>query len=249
MTSRAHGPPDRSPELVKQLRLDVLQALQDQPDGTGSLDQIGRACLELLPVAGASIAVMTSGTQQREVLYASDDTVDALEGLQFTLGEGPCYEAFHTGAPVLVPDLAVDVATSWPVFAHEAAMHAGSQDVAAVFAFPLRTGAVSIGALDLYRTEPGWLSYDQIATALQLVDLAAMALLSIRFGDTAEELAELPHTRVEVHQATGMLISAWQISAEEALARLRAAAYATGRLINDIAADLVNRRLTPTDLE
>lgn len=242
--------PGRAPEPVQSLRLEVLQALHDQPGETVPLEQVGRACLDLLPVTGASIAVMTADTQNREVLYASDEAIAAVEELQFSLGEGPCYQAFHTGSPVLVPDLAAEAATSWPVFAHETTTHPGSRDVAAVFAFPLRSGAVSIGALDLYRTEPGWLTDEQVSTALQLVDLAGVTLLGIHLGgESADELSGLPHGRAEVHQATGMLIAAWQISPTEALARLRAAAYATGRFVNDVALDLVNRHIAPTDLE
>lgn len=241
--------PDSSADLVRELRVEVLQTLQDRPGGTVPLEQVGQACLDLLPVDGASIAVMTPDTQHREVLYASDEAIAAVEALQFSLGEGPCYEAFHTGAPVLVPDLAADAATSWPVFAHETVAHADSRAVAAVFAFPLRTGAASIGALDLYRTQTGWLSDEQVSTALELVDLASLAVLGIQFGDAAEDLSELSHARAEVHQATGMLIAAWQISATEALARLRAAAYTTGRFVDDVAADLVHRRRNPADLE
>lgn len=241
--------PGGSAELVQQLWTEVQQALHDQPGDTTPLDRVGQACLTLLPVAGVSIAVMAGDTQHREVLYASDEAIAAVEELQFSLGEGPCYEAFHTGEPVLVADLAADVATAWPVFAHEAGTHADSRQVAAVFAFPLRTGAISIGALDLYRTEPGWLSQDQIATALQLVDLASLTLLGVHPGNPDEELSGLPPARAEVHQATGMLIAAWQISAAEALALLRAAAYTAGRFVDDLAADLVQRRLTPTDLQ
>lgn len=242
--------PERPPETVKRVRRQVIQALHDEPGETVPLEQVGRACLDLLPVTGASIAVMTGDTQHRELLYASDEAIAAVEELQFSLGEGPCYQAFRTGSPVLVPDLAADAATSWPVFAHEAAAHSGSQDVAAVFAFPLHSGAVSIGALDLYRAEPGWLADEHISIALQLVDLTSVTLLGMHLGGgSADELSGLPHGRAEVHQATGMLIAAWQVSPTEALARLRAAAYATGRFVNELAIDLVNRRITPTDLE
>jgi hypothetical protein len=46
-----------------------------------------------------------------------------------------------------------------------------------------------------------------------------------------------------VHQATGMITIQLGISLAEALLRLRAHAYASGRAVSAIAADVVDRRL------
>jgi AmiR/NasT family two-component response regulator len=61
-------------------------------------------------------------------------------------------------------------------------------------------------------------------------------------------LEGLPSDRAEVHQATGMLIACHRIPANQALARLRAQAYATGRLVDDLARDLIAGRLPPSQL-
>jgi hypothetical protein len=55
--------------------------------------------------------------------------------------------------------------------------------------------------------------------------------------------------REQVHQATGMLIAALRIPAAQALVRLRGYAFATGRLVDDVARDIVARRLSPFDLD
>ena len=52
--------------------------------------------------------------------------------------------------------------------------------------------------------------------------------------------------RVEVHQATGMVVAQLQISATIALARLRAHAFVHQRLPIDVCRDVVARRLVFT---
>jgi len=49
--------------------------------------------------------------------------------------------------------------------------------------------------------------------------------------------------RAEVSQATGMLVAQLEIDPAEALVRLRAHAYATGRSATDVARDILDRRL------
>ncbi|GHD39393.1 ANTAR domain-containing protein [Streptomyces galbus] len=46
----------------------------------------------------------------------------------------------------------------------------------------------------------------------------------------------------EVHQAVGMVMAQLGVAADEALARLRARAFAQGRTLMDAAHDLVGRR-------
>lgn len=242
------------------------EARDQEAGGLPPLIRVAQACSALLPVDGASISVM-AGTQHRETLYASDPVIARVEDLQFSLGEGPCYEAFQTGQPVLVADLDNTAGQAWPVFASQII----DQPVGAIFAFPLAVGAARVGAIDMYRAAPGPLRPDDLATALQVADLATIALLgSTALHDpalhdtpgqgatdavpdrSAEEwfglLAGAKSPRAEVHQATGMLVSAHNIDVGQALALLRGYAFSAGRLVDQVAADLVNRRLSPEDI-
>ena len=64
---------------------------------------------------------------------------EQLAELQLTLGEGPCTDASASGGPVLASDLGeMETAGRWPIFA-QAARQAGA---GAIFAFPLRIGAI-----------------------------------------------------------------------------------------------------------
>ncbi|MEU0791839.1 GAF and ANTAR domain-containing protein [Amycolatopsis sp. NPDC005961] len=227
------------------LRASVLAALAGGQSGSGvdMVGQVCRACVRLLPVDGAAVSVMADAGQ-REVVYTSDAVSAALAELQFALGEGPCFEAYTHGGPVLVADLAAGLPAAWPVFAAQAADLA----VAALFTFPLQIGVVRVATLDTYRATPGSLAGDELATALQVADLAALALSGLLGGDRWldgdgrwMEGAGMRHR--EVHQATGMLIAQLDLSAAEALARMRAYAFGHSRALRDVASDIVAGRL------
>lgn len=223
----------------------VTAAAQDSSQhDLAPVQRVAQACAELLPVDGAAISAM-AGTAHRETLYSSDKVIAQIEAVQFSLGEGPCFEAFETGRPVLAADLSATGA-GWPVFAAQIA----AEPVGAIFAFPLAVGAARVGAIDMYRTSPGTLGVDELATALQVADLATTALLSANTdGELPEQwMFDVPSMHAAVHQATGMLISAHGVDPGQALALLRGHAFTTGRLVDDVAGDLVNRRLAPEDI-
>lgn len=223
-----------------------MAAVRDSESKLDTLARVIRACVDVLPVDGASISVM-SGPRERETLYASDKIAAQIEDVQFSLGEGPCFEAFSTRRPVLVPDLAQASVAEWPVFATAIA----TLPIGAIFAFPLQAGAIGIGAVDLYRRRPGWLSGDELAVALEVIDLVTAVLLGLLLGESGDAdgfQGVLSPGREQVHQATGMLIAAFDISAEEALARLRGYAFVKGRSLDDVAKDMVSRKLSPLEL-
>ena len=62
--------------------------------------------------------------------------------------------------------------------------------VRAVFGFPLRVGAVRLGALNLYQDRPGPLSDDQHADALVMADVIARWVLDVQAGAPPGALAE-----------------------------------------------------------
>jgi hypothetical protein len=171
------------------------------------------ACAAVLPCDGTSMTVMTSDVG-RETVYASDGVIERFERTQYTLGEGPSLLAFTSRRPVLVPDLAHRQAASrWPGLATEAV----TLPIGAIFCFPMRFGAISVGVCSLYRQSASRLGPDNLAFVLGAVDLTTLA--------------------------TGMLIAQLGVNAEQAFARLRGYAFLDGRDIEAIADDIVNRRL------
>lgn len=234
----------------------LLAIRRHDTDDVALARRICRSCIAGLDVDGGVLSVLTA-TASRTTLWASDDTARLIEELQFTLNEGACMEAASTGRPVFVPDLRHATGTErWPVFA---AAVAERTPVRALFALPLQWGTVNLGVLDLYRVAPGGLSAAQYRDALGAADVAALMMLGQRTDPTGpggightdrsggDWLDEASRHHAEVHQATGMVLVQLGIGATEALARLRAHSFAEGRLLVEVARDVVARRLRFTD--
>jgi hypothetical protein len=158
------------------VRLRALTAGQPDPGGQGGtaglLRRVCKAAVQTLSGSGAGVTVMTDDGG-RGVGAASDPGSARLEELQFTLGEGPCVDAYASRRPVLVPDLADGAMARWPAYAptvHE-------QGVQAVFAFPLQIGAARLGVLDVFRDRAGALTADELWHAVLLADATVAALL------------------------------------------------------------------------
>jgi hypothetical protein len=211
----------------------------DAEPGTGRLCQIA---VELAAASGAGIMLM-SGDVPRGSLCTTDDVSALIEDLQYTLGEGPCVDAYHQDRPVLEPDLAAPRTPRWFAFTPPA-VNAGAR---AIFGFPLQVGAVRLGALNLYRDRPGSLNVEQHADTLVLASLAAHAVIAMQANAPPDMLAaELEvgaNFQFVVHQAAGMVAAQLDVSIAEALIRLRAHAFANGRILAEVAQEVVSRRL------
>ncbi|AXK34149.1 GAF domain-containing protein [Streptomyces armeniacus] len=199
-------------------------------------------CAATITAAGVDAAALNIELDagQRETVYASAQLALDMAELTLTLGEGPD-ASFHS--PALVTDLAAEECeTRWPVFA-PAAVTVG---VRAVFALPLRVGGVSVGLMTLYRAEPGPLSRDQLADALVLADTVLALLLDRGRGAQPADgrwSEEFGPRYPEIHQATGMMTVQLGVTAAVALVRLRAYAFSQDRRLNEVARDVVARRL------
>lgn len=214
----------------------------DREAGRDSGTRLVDACVEVVEVTGAGIMLMV-GDEQRGSMGGSDDAIRTVEELQFTLGEGPCVDTCRIGRPVLEPNLADPKVARWPEFAGPA-VDAGVQ---AIFGFPLQIGVIRIGALDLYVDTPGGLRPQQFTDALVMADVVAHALLELQAGAEpgalSQGLQDGTNLRSVVHQASGMLSVQLDLSVGDALSRLRAYAYAENRPVNDVAQEIVDRRL------
>ena len=140
------------------------------------LDRLVERIVEILPVSGAGVTLISPGVEPRYVA-ASDRSALRFEQLQTELNEGPCVWAYQTGEAVTVADLIGE--SRFPHFSPRA-LEAGLR---AVFTFPLRHGASQLGALDLYRDTAGALSAPAVTAAQTLADVAAAYLLNAQARD------------------------------------------------------------------
>jgi ANTAR domain/GAF domain len=216
--------------------------------GRVSAADVCAAAVAAVEVTGAWLSA-ARGAEAGHLMRITDKVSGLLAELELTLGEGPCEDASARGGPVLASDLGeVEAVRRWPVFAPAA----GQAGAAAIFAFPLRIGAIRAGVLGLYRERPGPLSASQLGDALVFADTATLLLLDAQDAAAGEaaagsgpggQPADLALHRAEIDQATGMVTEQLGIGIAEAFIRLRAYAYAHDRRLSDLARDIVERRL------
>jgi len=233
----------------ERLHAELDAAVSGADSAVGAVDRLCSACVELLEVDEASLSLTLDGTN-RGTLGASTALGRRIDALQFTAGEGPCLDAVASGRPVLVADLEDPVELRWPGFTR-GALDAG---VRAVFALPVSLSRQRVGALDLYRARSGALTTQALAGGLLAAELAALPLLDVISEHAAAtataaapdedawgQLASLE--RVEVYQATGMIMGALDVDPVQALVRLRAQAYARGLTAGELAWRIVERQV------
>ncbi len=227
--------------MAGERRLRILSRLATGGPSDQETRRLCDVCAEITVMSGAGIMLM-AGDVPRGSVCTSDSVSTLIEELQFTLGQGPCVDAFNNDRPVLEPDLAHPIIPRWLPFAGQAV----AAGVRAIFGFPLQVGAVRLGALNLYRSQPGPLSDDQYADALVMADIAAQAVLILQAdappGQLAAALEAGADFQYVVHQATGMIAAQLDVSVGQALIRLRAYAFGSERPIAEVARDVVSRK-------
>jgi len=225
---------------------DRIQRIRAELSGGGEVaPSSARLCevgANIVGATGAGVMLM-SGDVVRGSLCATDEVSTLIEELQYSLGEGPCVEAYRTDRVVLEPNLAAPATPRWPAFTPPA-IEAGAQ---AVFAFPLRVGAVRLGALNLYRDRPAPLSDDEHADGLVMAEVIAQWVLDMQAGASSGAVAQEVEVGADfhyaLHNAAGMVSVQLDVSITEALIRLRAYAFAHNRPLAAVAADVIARRL------
>ena len=215
--------------------------------------RLARACVRVLPVAGAGLSALAN-RDLRVPIGASDAVAGFVERLQFTYGEGPCLQAYGTGR--LQMKTATEIAERWPEMHRDLIAVTPYRSVASL---PLRDGATRLGALDLYLEQPAGLDAGELADACIVAGCVSDALVSARVYSVAAQRANpaslpLAHTdpmasRIQVWQAMGLLNVQLEVTTQDALALLRARAYATDTLVDDLAHAILTRRIPVGDLQ
>lgn len=227
------------------------------PQPVSGIGHMSETAVQLTGVDGAAVALISTSAAVRELVYATDSLAQQLDELHFTLGEGPCIDAYTSGRPQLVDDLDDPVSGSkWPVFV----VDARALGAASVFAYPVASGRTTFGVLELYRLSAGPLGSSERAAAFTCALAIGTALIDSYSAEQhrtyarpepagrppfePDALGRDPRfTRADVYVAAGMVAVQLAVSADEALDRLRAYAYWSGRPVRDVADDIINRRI------
>lgn len=229
--------------------LAIIAAVQPSDDLEGSvqaLERLCRAAVGCLDLLSAAVRLLPE-SGSAGVVVAAEGAGHRLVEIEFDVGEGPGRTSYDASRPVLVSDLAGSDGDDWPGFRAAAT----GQGVAAVFAFPLHLGAVAFGTLELYVGRVGPLTRDELRLAKAFAEIGVGVLLDGDATDAAGSLSpgfsRVVGHRAEVAQAQGMVMVDLGISLGEAMARLRAHAFANGLSLSDLAHSVIDGFVLPSD--
>lgn len=196
-----------------------------------------RMCRAAVEVLGAqSGAVVVSATPEERLTVSTSDGMSAhIEDLEQLLGEGPGRLALDQDRIVVAElDGGSPMDASFPLFSSLVSELSGP---ATFYAAPMRVGGHTVGVLTLY-VSGGRLTRD-LADLQFLADAVGAAVV----GDVDSLDWSI---RAQVHQAAGMVTAQLRIPPADALAVLRAHAFAASSTLDAVANDVIARRLTFT---
>ena len=177
--TRASGEENRADGPHPALAAFLAAMTSDMPELRGPEllpTRLAVAMVNALPVHGAGLSLISDGF--RVPLGASDTQAASAERLQFTTGEGPCWQALHERNEVRATE--DDIALRWPAFYAELLRASEFRSIASI---PLRVTPMLHGAIDLYFRDPvGALNVDLDAAS----DVAAHCASILRLDPSRQ---------------------------------------------------------------
>jgi GAF domain-containing protein len=233
--------PDRPrEERLAAAFVDLADTLVRDFDVINFLHTLTEHCVDLLEVTAAGVLLATPQGQLVDAA-ASDERTRGLEMNSIEWDEGPCRDCFRTGVPV--PDVPLDsemARARWPHFAPRAVQLGFTSVVAA----PLRLHDQVIGALNLFRDQPGPLNASQLRLGQALADTATIGILQQRaVSEQMTVTAQLQATLdswIVIEQAKGCLAQLRDTGVEEAFTLMRAHARNRSVRLTDVARQVID---------
>ena len=209
-------------------------------------ERLAQATAETLRADGAGISMVFAVRRRLPLGASSGDAADA-ERLQFTLGDGPCLHVHDTGDPVAVGE--DELRERWPAFHEELTSRTPFRSVVSA---PLLGELHGVGAIDLFFRQP------QVPEQLPYADTVRVTYAvgeHLRQGhqrgvDDGPAWLDAPQARrrSRVWQAIGFVNSGLEVTSTDALALLRAHAFSSGLLLDDLAERVLDRRVPLAEL-
>ncbi|HEX6451822.1 MAG TPA: GAF and ANTAR domain-containing protein [Trebonia sp.] len=213
-----------------------LKAQLDKAESTVFRPGFAKATAAVLGMPSTAI-VLLDGQQAIAVLAASDATAREAHDLEAMMGEGPVHALAGMSTPIRVEGPAVR--DRWPRYG-PAVTELGVQAVLAVPLLP----AGGLGALCAYTRQPA-ITDNTVAAAGRVATSLARAMLRVPYlrdtkGDSALQRFGLTDDQAVVHQAAGMVSIQCDCSINDAMALLRARAFANGQPVEQLAVAVVH---------
>ena len=224
-------------ELLSDTFVELADTMVAEFDVIDFLHLLTDRSVALLGASAAGV-VLADPRGELRVAAASSEEAGLLELFQLQNDQGPCLDCFRTGRPVTADDL-TGPCQRWPRFA-EAAARSGFRTVEAL---PMRLRDQVIGALNLFRAEPGPIDPADLRIGQALADVATIGLLherNVRRREAvAEQLQAALNSRVVIEQAKGKLAERLGVDMDRAFNMLRDYARNSNQRLTDVARTFV----------
>lgn len=228
--------------LLAKAMVELADTLVADFDVVDMLITLADRCVAVLDVDAAGIMLVAPDGDLR-VMASSSEAMRVLELFELQSEQGPCLDSYRTGEPVVNQDLA-STDRRWPRFADEA-LAAGFRSA---YALPMRLRGVVIGALNLFRAEPGEMGEADLVVAQALADIATITILQHRGALEAQvvndQLNHALNSRIVIEQAKGVVAERRGLDMEQAFATLRNHARTHNLRLADVARDVISGTLS-----
>jgi GAF domain-containing protein len=237
---------DRRDEWLARTFVELADTLVADFDLIEFLSMLADRCIELLGAVEVGLLLADPGGGL-QVLASSTERMRMTELLEVQYSEGPCFECFHLGQPVLNQQLeAAD--RRWPRFAPLAR----ESGFVMVHAVPLRLRNVVIGAMNVFDTAPHEIASTESNLIRAFADAATIGILQERTvkqqSDLSAQLQGALNSRVAVEQAKGIVAERLKVDMETAFAMVRNHARSNNTQLSAVARALIEGSLTAGEL-
>ena len=189
----------------------LAQALVDQPDVEGTLEQVLAFAVAMIGCDHAGV-MLVHPAGDIETAAVTTELVEKADQLQLEYHEGPCVSAIEDERNFVIVDTATD--PRWPTWGPRVA-ELGMRSICST---ELDTGSDTVGALNLYATQTDYFDAESVEAAHILSRHAAIAI------DTTRRHTMLVRTvdaQTKIGQAIGILMARHDLDHDQAFAVLR----------------------------
>ena len=222
--------------------VDLADNLVDNYDVIDILTLLSDRCTEALNVDATGV-MLASPSGELQYVASSSESMRILELFQIQTEEGPCVDSFHSGEPVIVESLSAPD-ERWPRFTPAALAHGFHS----VHSLPMKLRGRTIGALNLFRCEPGSVGVEDAYLAQGLAHVATIAILQHRTSLDAStlnsQLSYALNSRIIIEQAKGMVAQTMNFEMDEAFAKMRTYSRDNNVGLTVVASQIVERELS-----
>lgn len=212
----------------------LTRALADTEPRAPLAVRLCTALVRILAVDGGAITIGYAESE-RTTLAATDDLAERMEDLQDLLREGPALDAFRTGEVVVLTR--AEQRLTWPLLVQAL----GDDHVPElVLGVPMSPQSDVLGAVTLHSSAPEPPDLD-LAEVSFLANAVGVAILGTFDRQDSTDLVW--RARDQVNQATGMVVAQLRINPQDAVAVLRAHAFAHGVSLTTVAEAVLSRDL------